>query len=124
MGRIREGSDAGRVKNVEHLEELCRLMADPNCSVKQLNTLYSIRTAWAGRGYLLDRELMIVRTDSSGVYNSKAAQRAASRESRMIQETLLSDDKVTIEPEVSVSSDVTDKSQDKKQLDKLGRKSK
>jgi len=79
MGRVRDGSNVGKQRNVDHLEELCKLIADPDASVKSLNVLYAIRTAWAARGYLLDRELLIVRTNSSGDYHSKAAQRASRR---------------------------------------------
>ena len=82
MGRIRQGSDVGKIKNLEHLEELCRLLSDPSLSAKQLNTLYAIRSAWAQRGFLLERELLIVRTDSTGEYISRASQRAAKRQAQ------------------------------------------
>jgi len=77
MGRIRSGlGDAVVGKRLDHLEELCNLMKDPHTSVKQLNTLYALRTAWQSRGYLLERELLIIRTTSTGEYVSRADQRA------------------------------------------------
>lgn len=81
MGKIREGGNAGRVKNLDHLAELCKMLADPDISVKSLNTLYAIRTAWQSRGYLLERELLIVRTDNNGEYRSRAQVRQAKAES-------------------------------------------
>ena len=109
MGRIRSGlGDAFVGKRPDHLDELCNLMKDPNTSVKQLNMLYALRTAWASRGYLLDRELMIIRTTSTGEYISRAEQRAAkptySASARVAEvttlsrETFFSVDKETIIP--------------------------
>ena len=115
MGRIRSGlGDAFVGKRPDHLEELCNLMKDPNTSVKQLNMLYALRTAWASRGYLLDRELMIIRTTSTGEYISRAEQRAAKPTysaypaggSTLSSETFFSVDKETIiPPSESVSED-------------------
>lgn len=109
MGRIRQGSDVGKIKNLEHLQELCRLLSDPSLSAKQLNTLYAIRSAWAQRGFLLERELLIVRTDSTGEYISRASQRAAKREAQenpiessvsfMSEEDLMASLQVTVEEE-------------------------
>ena len=122
MGKIRSGAGNGfLVRNEEHLQELCRLLADPNASVKQLNTLYAIRTAWASRGYLVDRELLIVRTDSQGEYTSRAEKRAASRATHLTPETLVSEDKVTIESEEKVSPEVTENSE-RAQVKALGKR--
>ena len=93
MGKVRNGSATGFVKNEEHLKELCEIMMSPNLSIKQLNTLYSIRSSWSARGYLLDRELVLMRTNAQGEYISKAEKRAVERNrvssmvSRMTQET-------------------------------------
>jgi len=93
MGKIRNGSATGFVKNEEHLKELCEIMMSPNLSIKQLNTLYAIRSSWSARGYLLDRELVLMRTNAQGAYISKAEKREVERNrvatmiSRMMQET-------------------------------------
>jgi len=126
MGRVRSGMGAGHaVRNEEHLQELCKLMADPNASVRQLNTLYAIRTAWATRGYLLDRELLIVRTDSQGEYISRAQKRAGKVNSvtTLSQETPVSEDKDTIGNEKEVSSEVTENTE-RAQIEAIGRRKK
>jgi len=103
MGRIRSGLGDGYVgRNIDHLNELCELLKDPYTSVKQLNTLYALRTAWASRGYLLDRELLIIRTTTTGEYVSRAELRASkgttqhTRDTTLSSETFFGDDKVTI----------------------------
>ena len=125
MGRIRSGmGDGHHGKNEEHLQELCRLLADPNASIKALNTLYAIRTAWATRGYLVDRELLIVRTDSQGEYQSRAAKRAAvARNSTLSPETPEHEDKVTIGQEISVSPE-SNVNTERAQIEAIGRKKK
>ena len=82
MGRIRDDKTVV-ARNFDHLKELCEILADPNTSTRQLNVLYAMRTAWAVRGRLLDRELLIIRTSSTGEYTSRAAQRA-SRTQRVV----------------------------------------
>lgn len=124
MGRIRSGAGEGfHHKNEEHLQELCRLLADPNASVKQLNTLYAIRTAWASRGYLVDRELLIVRTDSQGEYQSRAAKRAAFRNPGMPSETLDNPDGGNLSNEKEVSQE-SNLNTERAQIEAMGRKKK
>lgn len=49
-----------RPKNYEHLRYIAKCIAKPDVSVKELNRLYAIRNAWVARGYLLDRELLML----------------------------------------------------------------
>lgn len=49
-----------RPKNYEHLHYIAKCIAKPDSSVKELNRLYALRNAWVARGYLLDRELLML----------------------------------------------------------------